>query len=132
VNRGVEVLGGVSLDRWHIHANYTFLHRDNRSVPEILPIDVPEHKFFSFVQYSPLDVLDIVASAEYNSSRFSTTFGDRVADNFTIFNLKAAWRPLAHVEADIGVQNIADELYEYEEGFPEPGRTWFVNLKYDY
>lgn len=132
VNRGVEVLGGLTLDRWRIHANYTFLHRDNRSVPEILPIDVPKHKFFAFVQYSPLEVLDIIASAEHNSDRFSSTFGDRVAEDFTIFNLKVAWRPLPHIQADVGVHNIADELYEYEEGFPEPGRTWFVNLKYDY
>lgn len=27
-----------------------------------------------------------------------------------------------------GGRNLSDKLYVFEEGFPEPGRTWFVNL----
>jgi iron complex outermembrane receptor protein len=131
VNRGVEALLGATFnDQWRVHANYTYLNRENQSVPEILPIDVPKHKLFGYVEYSPFSVLDLIATGEYNSSRFSSTFGDRVADNFTVFNLKASWRPLEHVEADLGVNNLADNEYAYEEGFPEPGRTYFLNLKY--
>jgi iron complex outermembrane recepter protein len=28
------------------------------------------------------------------------------------------------------VKNLFDRNYYYQEGYPEPGRNWYVNLRY--
>jgi outer membrane receptor protein involved in Fe transport len=31
-----------------------------------------------------------------------------------------------------GVENLFDRNYYYREGFPEPGRSWYFNMRYCY
>lgn len=132
-NRGIELTGGLELgSAWQLYASYSYLERDNKTDPSIRPLDVPKHKLFSYARYVPSDRWELLATVEYNSSRFSSTEGDRIAGNFMIGSLKASFRPMPAVQLDAGVNNVADELYEYEEGFPEPGRTWFINAHLHY
>jgi iron complex outermembrane receptor protein len=30
----------------------------------------------------------------------------------------------------VGAENLTDELYEYQEGYPEPGRTYYARFEY--
>jgi iron complex outermembrane recepter protein len=34
------------------------------------------------------------------------------------------------VNVQVGVKNIFDRFYYYQEGFPEPGRNWYCNVRY--
>jgi iron complex outermembrane receptor protein len=36
----------------------------------------------------------------------------------------------AGLKVQIGVKNLFDRNYYYEEGFPEPGRSWYLNTRY--
>lgn len=56
-------------------ANYTRIRRNNLSNPALHFIDVPEHNFFGYALYSLKERLSLQASTEYNSKRFSTTYG---------------------------------------------------------
>jgi len=132
-NSGVEAWADWNAtDTLLLHLDYTYLDRDNISNPELRPVDTPDHKVFGFARYSPTPFLYFQASAEYNDKRFSETNGSRVAKSFTTANLKASWETQTGIAFDVGVRNIADENYAYEEGYPEPGRTWFLNLRYRY
>ncbi len=44
--------------------------------------------------------------------------------------LRGGWVFDSGLEIDAGVENIADELYAYEEGFYEPGRRYNFGLTY--
>lgn len=132
-NSGVELWADWdATETLLLHLDYTYLDRDNISNPELRPVDTPEHKVFGFARYSPTPFLYFQASAEYNDKRFSETNGSRVAESFTVANTKASWEARNGFAVDVGVRNIADENYAYEEGYPEPGRTWFLNLRYRY
>ncbi|MDP9112661.1 MAG: TonB-dependent receptor, partial [Acidobacteriota bacterium] len=34
--------------------------------------------------------------------------------------------------AQAGVKNVLDRNYYYNAGFPEAGRTWFLNIRYSF
>lgn len=130
-NQGIE----ASLEQaigsdWTVAGNYTWLDRENLSAPEILPLDTPEHSALLWSEWRPNNSLSLLASAEYNSSRNSTTTGSREAGAFTIFNARARWQFASGIELEGGVANLGDRLYAYEEGFFEPGRRYHVNLGY--
>ncbi|MDD1621101.1 MAG: TonB-dependent receptor [Methylococcaceae bacterium] len=132
-NLGIELFATAQItDQWRAHANYTWLDRNNISRPDIYPLDTPKHKIFTYLEYQPLQYLRLLASAEYNDKRYSNSTGTRVAKDFLIGNLKATFIATKQINAEFGVNNVADQNFAYEEGFPEPGRNYFANLNLSY
>lgn len=133
VNQGLEAVLTVDFGtRWIAHINYTLLDKDNKSNPDIKALDVPEHSAFSYLRYSPSDDWELLASVEYGSKRYSSTGGDRTASGFVLGTVKATWRPIARWQLEGSVRNVTDELYAYEEGFYEAGRTYYATLRWQY
>jgi iron complex outermembrane recepter protein len=130
-NKGFEVYLDVAvLPQLDLHFDYTYLDRKNKTRPDVKPIDTPRHKAFAFLAYRPLDAFEIVASTVYEGKRLSESTGERGVGAFTVANLKGSWRARDDLAVEFGVNNITDRDYAYDEGFPEPGRNWFLNLHY--
>lgn len=130
-NKGIELFLDVSLtSQLDLHLDYTWLDRENKTRPEVLPTDTPEHKAFAYLVYNPLPLLDLIVSVVYEGSRVSESTGERPVDSFTVANLKASWELRNGWIAELGANNVLDEDYAYDEGYPEPGRNYFVNLQY--
>ncbi len=45
-------------------------------------------------------------------------------------NAFVRYTPIQRLGIELGVRNATDELYAYEQGFYEPGRTWLAQLDY--
>ena len=136
-NLGIELYATAEInEQWRMHFNYTWLDRNNITNPEIKPLDTIRHKVFAYLEYQPFRYLRLLASAEYNSERFSNTPGTRIASeivpDFVIGNLKATLPVHENLSAELGVNNVADQNYAYMAGFPEPGRNYFANLTMRY
>jgi iron complex outermembrane receptor protein len=112
-------------------ANYTYIKRNDLSNPSILFTDVPRSKLFGYAQYSYRDLFYIQVNGEYDSKRNSTSYG-AVADAFSLFNAVASYHVWKYFSLEGGVNNILDRNYSLVEGYPEPGRNYFVNLRYRY
>jgi iron complex outermembrane receptor protein len=108
-------------------AQYTYLHRENRTNADLKFIDVPENKVITYLQGRFLKRFTAVANLEYNSERYSTSYGTK-AGAFTLVNVKASAEIVRYVRVEGGVNNVFNRNYALQEGFPEPGRTFFVNL----
>ncbi len=106
---------------------YTYLHRQNLSNPNLKFIDVPDHKVFIYAQAQILKRISWVISYEQNSARYSTSYGVR-AGAFGVANTKAMVNVVKYVKIEGGVNNLFDANYTLAEGFPQPGRNFFVNL----
>lgn len=129
--QGFEVgLTARPRDDLELGGNYTYLDRDNLSNPALFLTDVPRHKLFAYADWKVAGPWSLTASAEHDSERFSSTTGSRVADAFTVVNAKVGYAFSRTLTAEAGASNLLDEDYAYQEGFPEPGRTWFANLRY--
>jgi len=112
-------------------ANYTYIKMNNLSNPSIRFTNVPRNKVFSFVQWGFGDLLYAQVNGEYNSGRYSTSYGTR-AGAFSLFNGLVSYRVWKYFSVEGGANNIFDRNYQLVEGYPEPGRNYFVSLRYRY
>ena len=112
-------------------ANYTLTLRNNLSAPKVLFTDVPKHKVFASLQYSPIAKLYLLASEEYDAQRYSTSYGT-VSGAFYLSNIKAHLNLLKGFAIEGGVNNLFDRNYTLVEGYPEEGRNYFANLIFNY
>lgn len=134
-NRGFEALVTVDFGaRWEWHVNYTYLDRKNDALADLPPLDIPEHSMFGYLKFSPNEAIDLVVNGEYGSERFAIarTGGVREAEGFYRADIKGIWRPTPRTQLEAGVRNVSDRLYAYEEGFPEPGRNYFLTARFTY
>jgi len=111
--------------------NYTYIKRNNLSSPTVYFTDVPKSKLFGYLQYNLKSILSLQVNGEYDSKRYSSTYGT-TADGFTLFNASAKVHVWKYFSVEGGVNNIFDKNYQLAEGFPEPGRNYFVNLRYNF
>lgn len=108
-------------------AQYSYIHRQNLSNPELKFVDVPDHKLLVYAQAQLLRRISLIGHVEYDSDRYSTSYGTQAA-SFVVVNTKASVRLQRYVSLEGGVNNLFDRNYALGEGFPEPGRNVFINL----
>lgn len=109
---------------------YNYIQRKNLTNPDLLFIDVPDHKVNLFLSYENPGKYLVFLNSVYNSQRLSTSTGDYVADPFFILNLKASVNFLKYFSLEGGVHNIFDTNYSYSEGYPSEGRSFLFTLRY--
>lgn len=112
---------------FQVGAQYSYISRKNLSNPDLKFIDVPPHKVLLFAQTTLLKRIFWLASVETNSKRFSTSYGTEAA-SFVVANTKLSAKVWRFIQVEGGINNIFDRNYALAEGFPEPGRNYFVNL----
>lgn len=114
-------LGALLLD-----GHYQFLDRDNLSSPAVLLTDTPRQQALLHAAWLAVPGLTLHANLKAATQRWSTSDGLQRAAGFGVVDLKAQWQASALVSLEAGVHNAGDRLYAYAEGFPEPGRQWFL------
>ncbi|MEJ2611639.1 MAG: TonB-dependent receptor, partial [Candidatus Thiodiazotropha sp.] len=131
-SKGVELGGDVWLgDGWEAGGNYTYLKQENKS-SDLKLTNVPEHKAQAWLTWHVTDPLSFTADTHYESERYTSSDGSREADSFTVFGLRAGYEFAQGWVGRLGVSNLSDENYAYQEGYPEAGRTWYGNLSYQF
>ncbi len=109
------------------NANYTYIERNNITNADIEFTDVPNHKFFAYIDYFPVKKIEFVFSSEYNSDRFSTSYGT-ISPEFVVFNTQISYIFAKYFKIQAGINNIFDKNYTLIEGYPEEGRNFYFSL----
>jgi len=120
-----------SLDPVEIGANYTLLDRKNDSNSNIYLTDTPKHKFMAYANWKIIPAWLATVNFEYNSKRYSSSNGKRIAEGFHVVNLQSTYQ-LKQTEFGVGITNLLDEYYEYSEGYPERGRLYSLWFKHSF
>lgn len=124
---GVELATGGTVGSVDLGGNYTLLNRSNRSNANRLT-DTPRNKLFAYATWHAGDRWTVNGSVDASSMRYSSTNGLQRAGGFAVANVKAGYRFTRTLLLEAGVRNAFDRLYALTEGFPEPGRTAFVQF----
>jgi iron complex outermembrane receptor protein len=124
-------VGYAIIEQLQLNANYTYIKRNNLSAPQIYFTDVPKSKVFASLQYKPISKVYILASEEFNSQRYSTSYGT-VSGAFYLTNVKAHFNFAKGFSLEGGINNLFDRNYTLVEGYPAEGRNYFVNLIYNH
>lgn len=128
-NGGVEAgLAWTVVPELTAGADYLYLHRENLANPDIKLTDAPEHSLKMYVEWQACARLTLVPNVEFNSSRYSTSFGTKV-DGFWLCNLDAQVALPRGLGLAAGIRNLFDENYELGEGYPEEGRSAYVSVQ---
>lgn len=118
-------------EKLNFNANYSYIERHNLTAPDIKFTDVPKHKIFGFLDYRPMKKIDVILSCEYDSERFSTSYGI-MSPGFTLFNSHISARFTKYFKIETGINNILDRNYSLVEGYPEAGRNYYISLLFNF
>lgn len=51
---------------------------------------------------------------------------------FAVAGFKSTYTIQEGLSVDAGIRNINNKNYEYSDGYPMPGRTWFAGANYSF
>jgi iron complex outermembrane receptor protein len=139
LNQGIELtLRTNPVRNMTMNAHYTFLNRkafDMRELENLLTRATPKHRVVSTAEYRLPYNVQVLASARYEAGarRFNTTSRMIVpGSNYAVFDLGGVIPIRTGLTVRGGVKNLLDRFYYFSEGFPEAGRNWYLNLRYDF
>lgn len=122
-------------DELTVGGNYTYLKREinDPARPTLRSTGVPEHLLYAYATWSPTEKFSMTGSVETSSSRWSDhpAGGDRYVETggFALANLNFEYKFTDAYSTNFGVRNLFDRNYELVTGFPEPGRTFYLNAR---
>jgi iron complex outermembrane receptor protein len=157
INIGHEAHEGVEFEvhsrpisRLGLDASYSYLNRTvgsaelsagtSLSSPLVLPIGVPRNKLLGTATVQlPFQVVGI-ARVRYEGGVTiqDTTYPSTSplylprGEALSTTDLGVVVPIRNHVRAQAGVNNLLDRNYFYNAGYPEAGRNWYFNLRYQY
>lgn len=139
--KGFEIAANWQVsDRLGLVANYTWLHRGITDPvrADYRPTDTPRHNAYLRLDWRAMDALTISPSVELSSSRLSESAiqpsdPGQIAytrmSGFALANLDAEWQATEQASVVFGIRNLFDRDYQLVEGFPEPGRSFFLTTR---
>ena len=118
---------GFTLD-----ANYSYLHREMTGAAGIFPTGTPKHKMVATATlHLPRDMTALVSTRYQNGIVAMSDNGLPLpAARFTTADLGGVIPIRSGMSLQSGVKNLFDRDYYYWEGFPEPGRNWYITLRF--
>jgi iron complex outermembrane receptor protein len=118
--------------------NYTWTHRDftitaaeaTTRVPNFMLTGVPEHKGFAYLRWTPLAGLDVMPNIAVASSQWSPLVTSQNTyvrtGSYVLGNISVDYTVRKGLQLGLGVRNLFDDNYSLADGYPEPGRSFFL------
>lgn len=131
---GVEASFDATLGPVLIGANYTWTHRnlDDPSNAAFEPTGVPTHKAFVYANWEAVPGLHIIPSVDIASDRWTVNSAStnyyRIG-SYIDASLRVDYEITDRIAIGAGVRNAFDDLYYLTDGFPEPGRRFFLTAR---
>ena len=131
--RGAELAASIfATDNLTLGANYTYTQAKNKT-KNIIVTDIPKHKFFAYVDWRILPSVALYISQEAEHGRFYLDDAKTVKlSGFGNTNAKVIYNVTKQLSLEAGVSNIFDKNYYYQAGYPEEGRLFFSNMRYQF
>lgn len=116
----------------------TYIKRDlnDPTNPAFRPQGVPDHKLFAYADWQVTDAVRITPSVEAVSNRWTVTSSALVTPprfyktgDYVLANLSLQWEVTPKMDFIVGARNLLDQDYQLVDGFPEEGRSFFIDLR---
>jgi iron complex outermembrane receptor protein len=131
-HKGFEVAGNAKwTERIETGVRYAYIDAECRSNPAIHIFGTPENEVLVFAKLKLLERLLLIPSYTWTDTREVTSAGKQVG-KFERLDLRAEAAVATNTTLSFGVTNLLDRNQELDEGFPEEGRSYFVNLRYEF
>lgn len=124
-NWGAEcsVAGRLS-PAWRINANYAWLHL------KYPVLAAPEHKLYAGVDFTRKRWS--ASTGVQHVRGLWTDLKSEVQERFTLWNLRCAYRLHRTTECFVAAENLLDDRYEINRGYPMPGTTFLGGVRVNF
>ncbi len=131
--RGLEAVVSTEIKGWQINGNLTFLDPQNRSSGanrgNILARRA-EQTFRLDTNRKFLDKYTVGAMFLVEGERYDNLSNTRKLDSYTRFDLRSEYNINKNWRLQGRIENLFDKQYETASFFNQPGRNFFVTLRY--
>jgi outer membrane cobalamin receptor len=122
-NYGLEFSGKYAVnDNLFLHANYSYLHT---SIPILA---APEHQFNVSANYR-YKIWNVNIGIQQINGLYSKTTAIAEIQDYTLLNLRVSAHPIKHLELYVMGNNLLNQQYEINDGYPMPGINFNGGLK---
>jgi iron complex outermembrane receptor protein len=130
-HQGIELSFNIKPVPWsETGIFYTYLHRENISSPDVRLRGVPKNRITGYTKVEPFKWLYFMANLQCQDNVWAND--TRRLSGFTTLNATIGYKPIKGLQFDGGFSNLLDKDYQLTLGYPLPGRTWFVNGRYNF
>jgi iron complex outermembrane receptor protein len=136
VHQGAEIAIRTNpTSRLTLDANYSYLSRTISGPVNMLgvyPTGAPKHKTVGAASIRlPRQIL-LLATARYESGTITSNDSGLIipASRFGTADLGGIIPIFSGMKLKVGVKNLFDREYYYQEGYPEAGRNWYCSIQY--
>lgn len=131
-HKGVELELNSYFDKFSSGLNYTYIDIEDKNDSEYKKTGVPKQAFFAYAKYDIIKNLAVYANIKHELDTY-LSYSNNTYDksDFTTVNTKLMYT-YKDVSFEAGVKNLLDENYYYSLGYYEPGREYFLNMKYSF
>lgn len=115
--------------------SYTYIDatiEDSKTANAKYTTDTPKHSYYASLTYSPIHSVDITPIVRHEGKRYSTVSGSEESSSYTVADIRVAYRPVKDLELAIGIKNLFDEYYYYNNGYAQEGRNYYANARYTF
>lgn len=121
-NFGVEFMANYKLlSNLSLNTNYSYIHMKDPVLA------APKHQFYFGGAYD-YNKWSFQTGIQYINKLFTQTTPP-LTDNFTLWNASVSWSPLSWMEIYAKVENILNQKYQINAGFPMPGTNAYGGIK---
>lgn len=125
-NYGLETAIRYQLNNYlAFNGNYSYLHMKHAVLA------APEHKLYVGAQYNR-KLWNITTGVQYIHNLYTQIKPISTKESYVMWNLRGAYRPTKNIELFVKGENLLNQSYDINAGFPMPGTTVFggVNLQF--
>lgn len=131
-HKGFELaLGNKWTDCIETGLRYAWIMVENRTNPAIHVIGTPEHEAALFSKIKLHENFRLIPAFVWADSRDVSSTGKRVGIYASV-DVKAEVELPGEVTLGFGVTNLLDRNQQLDEGFPEPGRSLFFDVRHEF
>ncbi|MDL2297124.1 TonB-dependent receptor, partial [Bacteroidales bacterium OttesenSCG-928-E04] len=125
-NYGIEFASRYQVNKHlNLSANYSWLAMQYKIE------GAPEHKLHVGASYAR-QKWGISTGIEYIHGLYSQISPDEIKENFILWNIKGSYRPVKFLEIFLKAENLLNQKYEINLGYPMPGITVFGGIGFNF
>lgn len=112
--------------------NYSYIHADPQHYSVRHVAELPTHKAFAWVKFTPYQPISITITEEARSWAFNYVDSEDKVRGFAKTDLRVDY-DLGHgLSVNSSINNLFDKSYEYTDGYIEEGRNYWLGIEYKY
>jgi iron complex outermembrane receptor protein len=130
---GFETTFKYQYSAFAFNANYTYTKIDKED-DSIIVTDVPKHQAYLSASYTPVSYLTFSGNISYKKDFILEDANENYISmpDTTVAGVNIDYRYSKALSFAVGIENLTDEDYELDLGYPEPGREYYAKFTYNF